>query len=199
MKDKYHACLVCRTEFDIAHGGINSVKVHESELSELSCRKQTVLNFSRSSKGDISVRQSGSSLETGTGLPDQKCSVPEIIAHLVDRTLASSENGSVFEVLQQSSSSSFLLRDEVTKAEIIWALHKIMSHSSSRNGGASIDLFPLMFSYSMVAQKFQMQKHKLFYVVTYGLGLFLQCSFANKVKLCEFFAIPFDESPNKML
>ncbi|KAJ8886746.1 hypothetical protein PR048_012958 [Dryococelus australis] len=72
-----------------------------------------------------------------------------------------------------------------------------MSHSYSRSGGASSNMFPLMFLDNMVAQKFQMQRGKLSYVVTYVLCSFIQCSFASQVKLCDFFVVSFYENLNK--
>lgn len=94
--------------------------------------------------------------------------------------------------------AGYLIKDEVTKAEILWAMNKVMTHSSDRSSGNSSDLFPLMFPDSIIAQQFKMHKDKLGYMVTFGLGPHFQNSLAQEVSKCEFFCLSFDESLNKI-
>jgi hypothetical protein len=69
------------------------------------------------------------------------------------------------------------------KAEIIWALNKVLCHLSDRSSSDSCDLFPLMFPDSVIAQKFAMQKDKIAYVITYGLGPYFQNKLARELKI----------------
>lgn len=60
------------------------------------------------------------------------------------------------------------------KAEIIWAINRIMCHSSLLGGEESSSIFPIMFPDSAIASKLQMKKDKLTYNPTYGIGPFFQ-------------------------
>lgn len=94
--------------------------------------------------------------------------------------------------------SSYMLSQDAMKAEIVWAINRIMCHSSLRGGEESSNLFPIMFPDSAIASKFQMKKDKLAYIATYGIGPFFQNRLAQEVSLCPFYSISFDESLNKV-
>jgi hypothetical protein len=55
-----------------------------------------------------------------------------------------------------------------------------------------------MFQDSEIAKRFQMQKDKNSYVVTYGLGPYFQDQLSATVQKCPFFTSSFDESLNKV-
>ena len=55
-----------------------------------------------------------------------------------------------------------------------------------------------MFFDSQIAKKFKMHKDKLSYVITYGLGPYFQKELSYIVKFCDYYAISFDESLNKI-
>jgi len=90
----------------------------------------------------------------------------------------------------------FFVKDEVTRAEIIWALHGVMSHSSDRANSSATDLFHVMFPDSNIATQFKMKKDKNSYVVTYGLCSFFQEQLISDVRKSACFAVSFDESLN---
>jgi hypothetical protein len=71
---------------------------------------------------------------------------------------------------------SFMVKDTVTRAEIIWAVNGVMSHASLRDSAGASELFHVMFPDSEIASHFKMQKDKSAYVVTYGLGPFFRIS-----------------------
>lgn len=89
-----------------------------------------------------------------------------------------------------------MVKDDVTRAEIIWALNGIKSHLSLRSVADASDLFRLMFPDSDIASRVKMQKDKFAYVVTYGLGPFFQDQLSSIVTKCSFFTVSFDESLN---
>lgn len=192
-KSQYKAyCTICRSEFGISHGGVFCVKVHEKgkkhvqKLLEISKGKQTLLQFSK--KNDApSVLATGTSpmnteaqndCSSGTTNSDTK------------RTECAGTSG--------IGLGNFILKDDVAKAEIVWALNKVVTHGSSRGSGSSSELFPYMFPDSLIAKNFMMQKDKLSYVITYGLGPYFQSKLVDEVKNANFFAISLDESLNKI-
>lgn len=89
--------------------------------------------------------------------------------------------------------SSYLLSEGSLKAEIIWAIDRTMRHFSLRDGQESSSLFPIMFSDSEIAGKFQMKKDKLAYITTYGIGPYFQNQLSKIVAECPFFCVSFEE------
>jgi len=59
-----------------------------------------------------------------------------------------------------ASMRQFPVKDEVTRAEIVWALHGVMLHSSVWANSSATDLFHVMFPHSNIAARFKMQKDK---------------------------------------
>lgn len=92
----------------------------------------------------------------------------------------------------------YLIKDQVTRAEILWALNGVMSHASLRGNANSAQLFPAMFPDSEIAKQFKMQKDKNAYVVTFGLGPYFQDQLTSKLQKCSFYTISFDESLNRV-
>jgi len=63
--------------------------------------------------------------------------------------------------------STFLDRDNVTRAEVIWALSCIENNLSMSAGGRCVEV---MYPDSEIASNIQLQRAKLTYVIIYGLG-----------------------------
>lgn len=82
--------------------------------------------------------------------------------------------------------NSYLLYEGATKAEIIWAIDRLMRHFSLRDGEESSSLCPIMFPDSALASKFQMKQDKLAYMATYGIGAYFQNRLSQVVASCEF-------------
>lgn len=190
-KDKYNAsCLKCHKEFYLGHSGKGAVKTHikgKRHQEITSAQKQCDIQLyvacnSKSSDNPETISSSSSNPSFPSG-SSQQCT-------------ASQENTEI----QHSASPlhRFILRDETSKAEIIWALNKVMTHNSARGEASSSKLFPLMFPDSMIAKEFKMQKDKVSYVITYGLGPYFQKSLIDEIKPCKYIAISFDESLNKV-
>ena len=108
-------------------------------------------------------------------------------------SFSSSKNGPNINTVR-----SYISNDDVAKAEIIYAFCQIKEQASLRCFADLSDCLPIMFYDSEIAKKFKMHKDKLSYVITYGLGPYIQKELAYVVKSCKFFAISFDESLNKI-
>lgn len=103
-----------------------------------------------------------------------------------------------FKFSKTFSFNRYILKDDVVKSKIIWALNKSMTHGSARGQRSSSNLFSIMFPDNLIAKQFQMQKDKLLYVITFGLGPYFQKILINDIIEYELFAISFDESLNKV-
>lgn len=94
--------------------------------------------------------------------------------------------------------SSFILNDNVCKAEILWSIQSVMTHKSLRTTGSDVSLFSDMFPDSEIAKKLQLQRDKVGYLIVYGIAPFFKQELLKKLNESEFFVIGFDESLNKV-
>jgi hypothetical protein len=93
---------------------------------------------------------------------------------------------------------SYLIKDEVMKCEILWIICKIMYHISNRTAGSMTDMFKVMFSDSLIAQKLHLHKDKVGYMFTFGIGPYFQTELSKYLQTLDFYTLSFDESLNKV-
>ena len=89
----------------------------------------------------------------------------------------------------------FVTKDEVLKAEILWALHVIESHQSYRSCQGIGTLFHRMFPDSGIASQFQCAEKKASYLNVFGLAPHFKALLKQKVN--SSYVLLFDESLNK--
>lgn len=94
---------------------------------------------------------------------------------------------------------NFLLKEEVTKAEILWCIETVMTHKSLRTAEKDIDTLKKMCSDSQVVTKIQLKKDKIAYTIMYGIAVFFNDALRQNLNSCEFFTVGFDESLNKIV
>lgn len=99
---------------------------------------------------------------------------------------------------KSSGLKSFLINDSVTKAEILWTVETVMTHTSLRTAGRDVLLFKTIFPDSNIAQKMQLQRDKVGYLLAYGIAPFFQKELSEKLNKCDFLVVGFDESLNKV-
>jgi len=88
---------------------------------------------------------------------------------------------------KQVTLTNFLIKGQVTRAEILWALQGVMLHSLLRSLEHSVELFPVMFPDSDITSRMRMHKDKNAYIVTFGLGPHLQQQLAKVINNCSFY------------
>jgi hypothetical protein len=111
--------------------------------------------------------------------------------------------------LQQSSSSSTIslvtlahqpkkisFTDQVTRAETLWAINVTRHGFSYRSCDDIGDLFRNMFPDSQIAENYKMERNKLSYVISHGLGPFYHRELVQEIKQCERYVLCFDEQKN---
>lgn len=189
-KDKNSAfCSFCKKNIDVSHSGVNALTSHEkgkkhqqSENNFTSGKQLTLHSFNKSietrptctDKDDLSMPSSSSVCENLSPKTDAPCTSVE----------------------SNRSISNFLLNESVTKAEILWCAYCVTSHTSTRMGGTAVNIFPCMFPDSCIASKLKLQKDKIGYSVTYGLGPYFNNLVTSSVKRSPVFALSIDESLN---
>ena len=122
----------------------------------------------------------------------------------VDKLGDASESRSTSSVLKtntlkQSSINTVLQKENVTRAEIMWALEILMNNNSYRSCVGKDQLFTSMFPHSFIAQKFQLGKTKASYVICYGLAPFFKLNFLDMVKQTPYIVISFNESHSDVI
>ena len=96
--------------------------------------------------------------------------------------------------------SSYVVRDEVLTAEILWAMKTVVSHYSVNSSEKTSNLFQKMFPDSAIAKKFKCGKTKCAYFIQFGLANCFKEELSTKVqKPGAVFVVCFDESLNKVL
>lgn len=93
--------------------------------------------------------------------------------------------------------NKYLVKEEVTKAEILWCLQCTHSHISTNAAGNSTEIFPKMFPDSKIAANMQLSRSKISYAVVFGLGPYFHDCTKKEIDESEFFVACFDESLNK--
>ena len=96
------------------------------------------------------------------------------------------------------SMHSYLIDDDVTKAEIYYVLNLVKNHCSYNSAQYSNDLFAKMFPDSEIAKKFTCSPTKCSYFACFGLGPYYEELLLNKLNEVPIYSVSFDESFNKI-
>lgn len=204
-------CALCKKPIDVTHSGLNALKSHESGKKHKSMEenlkkgKQTTLYSFKVTKPHLASSQVDRppSPSKSADLTPRPTIINDQFELEADGSRPSTsdescEVGLPLSTVVPSRISSYLVSDAITKAEILWACNCVSSHSSTRSGGIAVDLFPIMFPDSHIASKMKLQKDKIAYSVTYGLGpYFSNVIYANALK-SPFYALSIDESLNEV-
>ncbi|CAF4690144.1 unnamed protein product [Rotaria socialis] len=94
------------------------------------------------------------------------------------------------------SNKPLLFDDQVSQAEILWALKSVQNVFSYKNSDDVGKLFRTMFQDSKIAQKFSIQHSKISYVIAHGLWPYFRDLLIKDIKNCEGFVLCFDEQTN---
>lgn len=219
-KDIYSAeCKLCSKSFNIDSMGRAALVSHAKGAKHISKEQ----NIAKSAPLDLWVRPSSSSNSStlfdnptfqststegsnatktvsppSTVLPATIHNTPLLSPTIIN--ISSSQSSSSFSSNTSIWKRGNLLfeRDEVTKAETLWALQTVMSHSSIRGAASCCSLFPLMFTDSEIAKNMKLQKDKLSYMIVYGLAPYFAGVLDALISSSDFIVLGFDESFNKV-
>jgi hypothetical protein len=98
-----------------------------------------------------------------------------------------------------SGNPSFIIADELTKAELLWAMKTVVSHSSFNSANGSAELLANMFPDSEIAKNVMIASTKMAYLINYGSATFFREDLQDVLAKADLFVTCFDESLNKVI
>lgn len=115
---------------------------------------------------------------------------------------SSSESASVPVVLSTNRPrglEEFVLKDDVTTAEILWCVETVMTHKSLREAEKDVAVISRMFKDSAVAKKMQLKRDKIGYVLLFGIAPYFYQQLLGLLMKATYIVLGFDESLNKVV
>ncbi len=95
--------------------------------------------------------------------------------------------------------TSYTSSNDVLKAEILWTLRTVNTHSSFNSNEEISRVFSLMFPDSAIAHKFTCGEDKTSYIAIHGLAPYFASTLKDSIRKCDGYVLQFDESLNKQL
>lgn len=178
-KDETQAyCKLCMKSFSISSHGRTSLTTHasgEKHKSKIpSTNQRTLMSLVKT-------------LENKT-IEEEKSKTPE------EGSSKTIENKTF-----EKKATSYFIAEDVTDAEILWALDVIVSNSSLNSCQNKSKLFARMFKGCKVAELFSCGYTKCAYIINFGLAPYFRSMLEETVKEAPYHVRCFDESHNKSL
>lgn len=188
-EDKYKAfCSVCNKSFDIGAMGESALKSHmksekhKSNQASTSGIKMSTFLAAKPPANDIRPNDN-----TSSGLGSDNAGELAIVPTPHQAQVAQSS--------AQSRISTYIGKDDVLKAEILWTLKTVTAHNSYKSNENVGKVLQAMFPDSEIAAKFSCGEKKTAYISMFGLAEHFMELLKKEVSGC--FVILFDESLNK--
>lgn len=201
-RPNYARCILCFSDIFLSNMGRQALVSHMKSKKHATRRQNSVLeNFltpSPSSTGATSSATKNNSVISSTSTSSNSES------SIVDTNLLPSQSSN--QLINQSTSNqsiprqldTFLLKNDITTAEILWCIETIMSHKSLRTAEKDIIILKRMIRDSEIVKKMQLKKDKIGYVIMFGIAPFFNKALINYLKDVSFIVVGFDESLNKI-
>lgn len=178
-------CCLCKKSFDIANMGIAAVKSHMKGKKHSSLATE-----STPSAVNYFARTPATSLSQDR--PILENNPPKLMSATLDSSVTSSSHSAC------NTLNAVISKDDVLRAEIIWALKVVTSHYSLNSCTDIGQCFRIMFPDSDVAKKFTCGATKCSYLVCFGLAPFFIEVLTDAVRAADCFSVSFDESMNRV-
>ena len=102
------------------------------------------------------------------------------------------------ETKKQTKLNDLVGSSVVADAEIRWILKCVSSGFSNNSNADTSKLFSVMFSDSVIADKFQLGADKLRYSINFGIGPHFKNILMGNIKESDFYVVSYDESLNSV-
>ena len=175
-------CSLCNMSLDLSNMGKRALNSHIEG-------KKHILNAKLRTSKSMSMFQNWIQPQPSTS------SSEDIIA---SEGMNPISNPSLTTSSQSNTLESFVTRDNVTKAEILMVLQKIMNHESFNSAEYENKTHAAMYPDSIIAQKAACGPDKCAYITVYGLAPYFHDVLLKKLTDVPCFSVSFDESFNSV-
>ena len=194
--DRHKAfCRVCKKNIDIAKMGESALKSHNKSIKHkenigISEKTFTISGFLKSKSNDTDT-----SKKKDPTIPPPPPPPPPPEQSKACDSQQSATNVPAQAATGSSTLTTYVSKNDVLRAEILYALKVITNHHSYHSCTDSNKIFQIMFPDSTIAKKFSCGEKKVAYMCVFGLGDY----FRNELRksITGPFVILFDESLNK--
>lgn len=176
-------CKLCQKTFSLSNMGLSAVKNHlkgDKHIKMMGHQKSNILQFMTPSSTSSSTK----SLATVSS--DAPVTTPTF----------SSPNDQ--QVIKKSDLAPYIMKDEVTRAEVQWCMFSVKNNLSNRTAAAAVDLFKVMLSNDDVVNQMKLGRDKVAYTIVHGIAPYIKKELDCSVTKQPFFVVCFDESLNKV-
>lgn len=190
-KPGYAFCSICSCEIFLSNMGKQALKSHmkskkHSQRTEASTISKYLTRHSYQELEPDTSRDGRSSAVTTDSLLVQSVPTIELSSFPSTSTAPSSK-----------TIDKFLLKNDTTKAEILWCLETVMCHKSLRTAEKDMVVLRRMFHDSQIAEKVQLGRDKLSYMMMFGIAPYYKSELDETLRNANCIVVGFDESLNK--
>ena len=203
LNDYYAACKYCPKPISLSNMGSTALDSHRSGIKHQEKENAPKLTFKKQDnivieKNSITSNNNNSiTFNNNNSNTSENSNISNNASNAVEIFTEKSNQSNVTQNVNSKGIYPYLIKDAVTRAEIIWTLTSVYKYISNNTAAYCTDVMKFMFSESLVTQKMQLQSSKLGYSITYGLGPYCNKQVIDKISNCKYFAVSFDESYNK--
>ena len=190
-------CKICKFTFSLSNMGKQALSSHTSSRKHQNATAVTNQQYKGTLKAFFSKQ------------PTPNIAVADKMHHCaVDKQCSTSTESEVISSSmtctdvrspQLQNITGFVCNDDVTEAEIIWAIKCVMAHFSMNSCKDLKDIFELMFADSAIAKKITLGSTMIAYYITYGLAPYFHNELLRVVLKCSKFVVCFDEAMNRIV
>lgn len=208
-KDKHSAkCTLCDSSIFLSNMGRRAITSHQRGTGHK--RRENRASISGKFSDFLNRKDSGNSDEKIdiTAAMSSDAQIKSISASTVPNTEVNSGFVEACSVVldgtqnnQKTVSSGikkYMLKEDITKAEILWCLEAVATHKSLRSAEKDVKMFSHIFTDSQIAKGMQLGRDKMMYYLVFGIAPFFKEILLKDISLCDRFVIGFDESLNKI-
>ncbi|XP_021706443.1 uncharacterized protein LOC110678141 [Aedes aegypti] len=191
-KSGYAFCIVCACEFALSNMGKQALRSHMK--SKRHSQRTPVGNMSMSgfthsvSQHSVAESKPGTSLEIHHKIVDTPSQDTAVSVHQPRNTPSSSTSGTI---------DKFMLKNDTTKAAILWCLETVMCHKSLRAAEKDLTVMRRMFFDSQIASKVQLGRDIISYTILFGIAPYFKSDLEETLQRVSFVVVGFVESLKK--
>ncbi|XP_067143074.1 uncharacterized protein [Centruroides vittatus] len=181
-------CRICCKVFSLSNMGKCALISHANSSSHVEIKR------SKSEQTSL-VRFLTPTNSNSSNSQQNVCETASVVE---EKSKIINEQSLIKSTFLSSTLTPFVIKDDVIKAEITWALAVVKKKMSLNSCTDIKNIFKKMFPDSSIATQFQLGPDKASYIINYGLAHYFREKLIDGVTSCDNITISFDKSLNKV-